>query len=262
MAKNCAICGRKIGLFTAYAITKDRYILCSTELKDIAPTIQASDTRIDTSLAKWVGQHTLQEFIDTYNSGQTLVNVNTNAPKENVPLDEIKSQMADAGVSDLFGTRKEVKYLPSIMEEGETIKYATSGFINGNTALILCTDSRVLIVDRGLIYGTRSTEIPLDMVNGVSYSQGIALGKIDIANGSQHTLIENVDKSTAPIMVSAIKKAAHQYKIEINQSTQSTDSRQGEIDPADEIMKFKKLLDAGAITQEEFDAKKRQLLNL
>lgn len=34
------------------------------------------------------------------------------------------------------------------------------------------------------------------------------------------------------------------------------------IDPADEIAKFKKLLDAGAITQEEFEAKKKQLLGL
>ena len=32
--------------------------------------------------------------------------------------------------------------------------------------------------------------------------------------------------------------------------------------PADEIMKYKQLLDCGAITQEEFDAKKKQLLGL
>lgn len=31
---------------------------------------------------------------------------------------------------------------------------------------------------------------------------------------------------------------------------------------ADEIVKFKKLLDAGAITQEEYDAKKRKILNI
>ena len=31
---------------------------------------------------------------------------------------------------------------------------------------------------------------------------------------------------------------------------------------ADEIAKFKALLDEGAITQEEFDAKKKQLLGL
>ena len=31
---------------------------------------------------------------------------------------------------------------------------------------------------------------------------------------------------------------------------------------ADELKKFKELLDMGVITQEEFDAKKKQLLNL
>lgn len=36
----------------------------------------------------------------------------------------------------------------------------------------------------------------------------------------------------------------------------------GQIDVADEITKFKHLLDDGTITQEEFDAKKKQLLNL
>ena len=36
----------------------------------------------------------------------------------------------------------------------------------------------------------------------------------------------------------------------------------GALSPADELKKFKELLDAGIITQEEFDAKKKQLLGL
>ena len=35
-----------------------------------------------------------------------------------------------------------------------------------------------------------------------------------------------------------------------------------EMSPADEILKYKNLLDAGAITQEEYEAKKKQLLGL
>jgi hypothetical protein len=35
-----------------------------------------------------------------------------------------------------------------------------------------------------------------------------------------------------------------------------------EVPPADELKKFKGLLDMGIITQEEFDAKKKQLLGL
>ncbi|MBR5601424.1 MAG: SHOCT domain-containing protein, partial [Clostridia bacterium] len=35
-----------------------------------------------------------------------------------------------------------------------------------------------------------------------------------------------------------------------------------QLSPADELKKFKELLDMGIITQEEFDAKKKQLLGL
>ena len=34
------------------------------------------------------------------------------------------------------------------------------------------------------------------------------------------------------------------------------------LDPADEIKKYKELLDSGTISQEEFDAKKKELLGL
>ena len=39
-------------------------------------------------------------------------------------------------------------------------------------------------------------------------------------------------------------------------------SNNGAVSPADELKKFKELLDSGVITQEEFDAKKKQLLGL
>lgn len=38
--------------------------------------------------------------------------------------------------------------------------------------------------------------------------------------------------------------------------------RKRDMSPTDEIMKYKNLLDAGAITQEEYDVKKGQLLGL
>lgn len=45
-------------------------------------------------------------------------------------------------------------------------------------------------------------------------------------------------------------------------SSYSTTSVVATSSPADEIMKYKQLLDAGVITPEEFDTKKKQLLNL
>lgn len=46
----------------------------------------------------------------------------------------------------------------------------------------------------------------------------------------------------------------------INNNKKATPSSNGSV--ADEIKKFKELLDAGAITQEEYDAKKKELLNM
>ena len=46
------------------------------------------------------------------------------------------------------------------------------------------------------------------------------------------------------------------------QSFQNKPVEQAPVSAADEIKKFKELLDIGAITQEEFDAKKKQLLGL
>lgn len=48
----------------------------------------------------------------------------------------------------------------------------------------------------------------------------------------------------------------------ITQSQKSESSPHDEVSAADEILKFKKLLDEGIITQEEFDLKKKQLLGL
>lgn len=44
--------------------------------------------------------------------------------------------------------------------------------------------------------------------------------------------------------------------------TMKSQSTKNNVSPADELKKFKELLDMGVITQEEFDAKKKQLLGL
>ncbi|WP_285110379.1 PH domain-containing protein [Pediococcus sp. AC40] len=176
-------------------------------------------------------------------------------------LKEIQRQMEKAGVSDTFGTKKEVKALPEILNDDETIQYATSGFVDGNTVLIVLTQKRILFIDKGLIFGIKSTEIPLDMVNGVSYSKGLLFGKISITNGAVTTLVEQVDKNTAPIMVNKIKESSEKYKESLH-TLSSNISSTTPLDGPDQIKKYKELLDEGIITQEEFNAKKKQILEL
>lgn len=140
----------------------------------------------------------------------------------NMDLETVQQQFKNANVSDTFGTRKEVKYLPEILSDDEIIQYATSGLVEGNTVLVVCTNERVLFVDKGMVYGVRSNEIPLDMVNGVSYSKGMLMGNIIVTNGAKDTLIKDVSKETAPLMVDAIKSSAKEYKRKLHQASQSS----------------------------------------
>ena len=48
----------------------------------------------------------------------------------------------------------------------------------------------------------------------------------------------------------------------LGESEKSDEKSDNKPDSSDQIMKLKGLLDAGAITQEEFDAKKKELLGL
>ena len=83
---------------------------------------------------------------------------------------------------------------------------------------------------------------------------------------------ESIDKvnELATILEAGIanaKKQPDDPKIEtteptVEQSTPSNPQSSPAADPLDEIKKLKGLLDIGAITQEEFDAKKKQLLDL
>lgn len=127
--------------------------------------------------------------------------------EESPRLIEIKQQMVEAGVSDLFGTKKEVQSLPEIMADDEVLLYATSGFVDKGTVLVVVTDQRLIFVNRGMIFGTDFREIPFSKINGVSYSKKLVFANVSIDNGANTTLIDNVDKGTAPIFVDTLKKA-------------------------------------------------------
>lgn len=79
-----------------------------------------------------------------------------------------------------------------------------------------------------------------------------------IATETKHDGI--VYKSSCTVAQQCI--AALQIIADANQAAPSTAAAPATPSAADEIMKFKQLLDAGVITQDEFDSKKKQLLGL
>lgn len=112
------------------------------------------------------------------------------------------------------------------------------------------TDKRVF----GKVAFGKRVDLPVDSISAIS--------SINLFKGV------SVSTSSGKIRFIAIKNANEIYDVinkllvdrqkEISQGTMAIQSS----DEADQIKKYKELLDTGVITQEEFDAKKKQLLGL
>lgn len=158
-----------------------------------------------------------------------------------------------------IGARKEVKYLPNILRDDEEIYYITSGRLQGNTWLITCTNKRLLFLDRGLFFGTKTKEFRLEKINGVSYSQNLIWGVINIEHGGNGFTIGGVKKRTVKKMTEAIQKAIEEY---FDDSLSENNKYYYKNDNFTQIKIYKELLDLNIITEEEFLKKKLELLDL
>ena len=166
-------------------------------------------------------------------------------------LKDIKTMLAKCGAA-IWGTKKEVKELPNIIGDDEIITYATSGVYDGHTWLVISTNKRIIFLDKGMFFGVNQIEIPLSKVNSIKYRKRFFLGEIEIWDGASMIKVTNILKRTLIPFVNAVNDSIEEFeKLQkpLNQSS-----------VADEIIKFKKLMDEGVITQEEFSKKKNELL--
>ena len=100
--------------------------------------------------------------------------------------------------------------------------------------------------------------VSLKQFNDITVSSGIALGVITI-----DTIKEKFNVCVDNKSANAISSKIHEILLAVNETnTQAVQVVQNQNSSADEILKYKNLLDMGAITQEEYDKKKSELLGL
>ena len=181
--------------------------------------------------------------------------LNNDVTDDQAQIDDIKKQLEEAGVSNLFGTKKEIKHLYEYLDAQEKIIYAVSGGREGRTYLIVITNNRLMFINKNMFVGGDYEEIRFDYINAVSYSSKLLLSTIRITNGADTIAIENVDKHNAPIFVEKLKNAVQNKKSSDNQQQPHSNNLSG-------LRELKSLLDEGIITQEEFDLKKKEILGI
>lgn len=115
-----------------------------------------------------------------------------------------------------------------------------------------------IVVTNKRVYGCvafgKRVDLPIDSISavGMSMFNGLAVGSS--SGRIVFSLLQNRDAVHNAISDLLIERQSHESATTITQTIPLSN--------ADELKKYKELLDDGIITQEEFDAKKKQLLNL
>lgn len=114
--------------------------------------------------------------------------------------------------------------------------------------------STMVVTDRriyGVTYFGKRVDLPLDSVSAIAVNYHHFVSVSSSSGRISFALIENANEMHNCISELLIQR-------QTQKQTPATQSGSN----ADELKKYKELLDSGIITQDEFDAKKKQLLGL
>lgn len=128
--------------------------------------------------------------------------------------------------------------------------------VGGHTAIVFTT-KKMMYAQRRKIMGDFVKTVNYDNINDISSKIGWLFGDIVI-----DSLTEYMDLSVDKVKVEEIRKLSLEAIDSYRAKKNSANGQIQALSAADELKKFKELLDMGIITQEEFDAKKKQLLGL
>jgi hypothetical protein len=176
-------------------------------------------------------------------------------------LDEVKRQIEAYPHRYIFWTSKEIRALPEILDSDEKIKAITSGIVNNSTWLAICTDRRLIFLNRGMFYGLQQVQMPLSRIQSVDHQHTIFFGTISVFDGINVFTLNLVIKPSIAPFVRAVEDYLYAHKKDQSKATNITSTGPaGGNDIASQISKLAELKEKGYLTDEEFQTQKKKLL--
>ena len=170
-------------------------------------------------------------------------------------LAEVNRQIAASPNPYIFWTRKEIRALPDILEHGETIRAITSGMVNGSTWLAVCTDRRLIFLNRGFFWGTEQAQMPLDRIQSIDHQFTFFFGSIRVFDGINVFQLNMVLKSSIMSFVKTVEEMMYATR---HPTVKVAPAAHPDI--AGQIAKLAELKEKGYLTDAEFQAQKKKLL--
>lgn len=176
------------------------------------------------------------------------------------PQDQIE-ELAKKKLSHRMGLRKELRTLPSHLAEGEDVLNMSNGMYDGVQGLIVLTDRRVIFISAGMTK-SRFEDFPYGRISSVQHSGGMMFGELVIFTSGNKAELKQMIKDRAKEIGDYIRDRIHAQTDAQAPTTPEAAPTPGQSadDPFEKLRKLGELRDAGVITDEDFEAKKQQLL--
>jgi adenine-specific DNA methylase len=159
---------------------------------------------------------------------------------------------------------KGFEVIQGMLFTGESAVISFTGNHNSKSFLSDDGEYSYVITEKRLLYAHKSflksekKEIRLDEITNVTVTDGSLHSTIAFET-QKESFTATLDKKKVSKLYADIQEF---LKDNVKQPDTQNQNAPGSLDAASEIKKFKDLLDTGAITQEEFDLKKKQLLGI
>ena len=176
----------------------------------------------------------------------------------NLKMASIQEALRHLDGMERFGTRGEIKHLPSILWEDEVPLQITMGWYNGGNSLLVATDRRVILIDKGVIT-LKVEDFHYASITSVESRKGFSLGEMTIFVAGNKEQITQVPNDQVLVVADFIRNKVHELQTP-SPPPPAPAPAPAPASVADELLKFSELLEKGLISQQEFDAQKAKLL--
>lgn len=172
--------------------------------------------------------------------------------------EKIKQELINAEVFDFWFNEKDISSLiDELIQSGDILQYAATGINERNkTTLIVVTERHLLLLSKKMFSKPILQVINLSDVKSISLQKYPFYGELCLVIGNNILKINSINKTSAPSLAEKIKQFS------VNKYSYAADSKENIDTQIDQLKKLKELEDQGILTEEEFQAKKKQILGL
>jgi hypothetical protein len=168
----------------------------------------------------------------------------------------------------MAGREKLIEQAKPVLARDEDVLDATTGMIavkrmgsdTHRNGIVLVTDRRVVLFTRKL-GGYDFQDFAFGLLSSVDHKKGVMYGNLDLAAAGDRSHVKQIPKSDVERIAQLIREkmaAAHQG----GQAQLGVPAPAGGDDLATKLRQLAELRDEGILTPDEFEAKKKQLLDL